>query len=281
MQAHLFCFLASYFVAFVCELGRLRISAVALRWVSLLATLAGMIAQTWYLAARAISSHRPPLVASTHDWLLVSAWLLIGGYLLYVIWNWKKSGVESLGLFVLPAALLLVSVSRLLNDESQGILDQQRIVTMIHASSLGIGITAVLVGFLLSLMYLLQHRRLKRKQTSTSRFSLPPLASLARMSRWTVLFSLVMLTTGLISGFVLIFAHQKAARPISWSDPVIIGFTLMWTAMMLGFGWLMNSKGTSGKQVALLNAWALGFLVITLVGLQVLVSLAGVASQHN
>ncbi|MBV07715.1 cytochrome c biogenesis protein CcsA [Rubinisphaera sp.] len=280
-QVHLFCFLASYSAAFVLELSRLWQSKKWLHWMSIVATMAGLTAQTWYLIARSAESQLPPLLSSYHDWLLVSAWLLITGYLLYVILNLKKAGSDSLGLFVLPVALLMVIGSSLLTTHVKSFAEGQQVVRMLHASSLSIGIVGVLIGFLISLMYLIQHRRLKKKHTLHRGFSLPPLSSLAKYNRWMVMLSMPMLTIGLVTGFVLIANSDKAENPFSWQDPIVIGFTVIWLAMVVLFGWLLKSHSHSGREIALLNAWAFGFLIVTLLGLQFIVMLTGIPTQHG
>ncbi len=280
-QVHLFCFLASYAAAFFLELARYWKPLPPLRWLSLIATVAGLIAQTWYLISRSIQSQLPPLVASNHDWLLVAAWLLVAGYLGFVVWNLQKRGAEAMGLFVLPLALLMVGASSLVSNDPDVLLDSQRVLKMLHASSLVIGITGVLAGFLISVMYLLQHRRLKKKQNLRGGFSLPALASLARYNLWSVSVSMPMLTLGLLTGFLLIGGSEKASRPVSWQDPIVIGFTIVWLGMVLSFGGLFKKRSMQGRQIALMNAWAFGFLIITLLGLQILVNLTGLPSQHG
>ncbi|MCA8985301.1 MAG: cytochrome c biogenesis protein CcsA [Planctomycetaceae bacterium] len=281
MQAQLFCFLASYSVAFVLELARLWESRVWLRWGSLGFTAAGLAAQAWYLVARSHAAQLPPLLASMHDWLLVSALLLVSAYFIYAVLNFRLRGTTSLGLFVLPLALAIVGGATLVRDSPNRLLETARFWKMLHAGSLVIGITGVLIGFLLSLMYLLQHRRLKQKVQLQRGISLPPLAALARYNRWMVIFSVPMLTLGLVTGFVLVVQAKRAAAPFTWSDPIVLGFSVVWIGMVALFGWLIRSQPNHGRNVALLTAWAFGFLIVTLVGLQVLVSVTGLPSQHG
>lgn len=281
MQVHLFCFLASYSVAFLLELVKLWKKQTWLHWGALGFTSAGVIAQFWYLLARSREAQLPPLLASTHDWLLVSALLLVCVHLLYTFIVARQSSGASLGLFVLPLALMLVGAARLVRNSPDRLLETERFWKMLHASSLAIGMTGVLIGFLLSLMYLLQHRRLKQKVEVHRGLSLPPLTALARYNRWMVMLSVPMLTLGLLTGFVLVIQAKRAEVPFAWTDPVMLGFSVVWVGMVTLFGWLMRSKTTHGRHVALLTAWACGFLIITLVGLQVFVSLTGLPSQHG
>ncbi len=79
------------------------------------------------------------------------------------------SGVElrnsrlGLGVFLLPLVLLLVGSSTRANAEKVIVRDNLYAVKMLHASLLVFGIAGVAIAFLLSLMYLVQHNRLKHK----------------------------------------------------------------------------------------------------------------------
>ncbi len=279
-QTHLICFLASYFLAFVLEMSRLWL---AKRWqhvAAILLTTAGLIAHTWYLLGRSFQAQLPPLLSSSHDWLLVSGWLLVVVYLAYSLKVGNREGYNSLGLFVLPVVLLLVVAAAFLNDSPSKAAQVERFWTMLHASSLSIGITGVFIGFLISLMYLLQHRRLKKKLNLRPGFSLPPLATLARFNYWAVMVSFPMLTIGLVTGVGMAVSSPVGKAVFSWKDPVVIGFGLVWGAMFILFLWLARKKTDNGRQVAMLTAWAFGFLIVTLLSLQVLANLIGIQS-HN
>src|SRR5882672_11435135 len=98
------CFLASYLVAFALELGRLLGRSRISRFVRLGFALAGFVAHTLYLLNRSQQTHLPPLLASTHDWMLVLAWVLALFYLFLTLVQRELA----LGVFALPVVLLLV-----------------------------------------------------------------------------------------------------------------------------------------------------------------------------
>lgn len=279
-NVHLICFLSSYGIAFVLELSRLWQAKHWQRWAAVLCTFAGLVAQTEYLLGRSMQSQLPPLLSSGHDWLLVSTWLIIVIYLIYSLKVMKREGYNSLGLFVLPVVLLLVVAAAFLDDAPSKAGQDERFWTMLHAGSLSIGITGVFIGFLISLMYLLQHKRLKKKLQLRPGFSLPPLVTLSRYNYWAVMISFPMLTIGLLTGIGMAISSPVAKVIFSWKDPTVLGFIVVWSAMFALFIWLARKKTGHGRQIAMLTAWAFGFLIITLVGLQVLVSLTGIPS-HN
>ena len=280
LQTHLFCFLASYCAALLLEVLRLWKSASWMRWASLGFSVAGVVAQGAYLLARSRATQLPPLLDSMHDWLLVSALLLMMAYIGYAIFRFRQPGYTSLGLFVLPLSLLMIGAASFVRASPNHMLETERFWKMLHASSLSIGITGVLIGFVFSLMYLLQHRRLKQKHVQR-RFVLPPLSVLAHSNRWMVIVSVPMLTLGLVTGLILAFQAKQAAVPFAWADPLVIGFCVLWVAMFGLFVWLLRGQPAHGRQVAWLTVWACGFLIVTLVGLQVLVNVLDIPSQHG
>ena len=262
------------------ELSRLWLTKPWQRWVAVLCTFAGLVTQTAYMFGRSSQSNLPPLLSSSHDWLLVSVWLIVAIYLAYWLKVVKRKGYEFLGLFVLPVAIILVVAAAFMDDvpnQVTKITQAKRFWTMLHAGSLSLGITGVLIGFLISMMYLIQHRRLKKKRQLRPGFSLPPLTSLAQYNYRAIMMSFPMLTIGLFTGVILGLSSPTAKAVFSWKDPVEMVFIVVWTAMFFLFIWLAKRKTGHGRQVAMLTAWAFSFLIITLL---VLISLTGI-QPHN
>ena len=78
------------------------------------------------------------------------------------------------------------------------------------------------------------------------------------------------LTLGLAAGVVLGIVVNRTAAQLSFGDPLVIGSGIGWLVMLGLFSWLVSTKRAAAKQVALLTVWACGFLLLTIVGLQVL-----------
>ncbi len=194
-NVHVFCFFASYVVALALEGLAVARRSAALRSLSFGFALAGLVAQTFYLVARSNAADLPPLLSSSHDWLLVLAWLA-------VVFDLTLSTILSLvgrsvpmGLFLLPVVLLLIGASDLAGEGTSlamsGATDaarhgaEERALRgwgMLHASLLVFGICGVIVGFLFSIMYVVHTRRLKHPQAGPIVLSLPSLATLARLN---------------------------------------------------------------------------------------------------
>ena len=267
------CFLASYALATVFAFLRLRGQSALSHVLTVGATCAGLLAHTMYLYFRSRDANLPPLMASSHDWLLVLAWVAVLTYLFLTMLDRELP----LGAFVLPVVLVVVGASRFVSLEPNPLLSAEQLSqraargwVMLHVSLLTFGIAGVIGGLILALMYLMQHRRLKHKQGMQEGVALPSLARLARWNRWAVVISVPTLTLGLAAGVLLALVVRRGSAELSFGDPVVIGSSVGWLVMVSLFGWLLSTKRPAAKQVALLTVWACGFLLLTIVGLQVL-----------
>ncbi len=277
LKTSVFCFLASYVLAFACELGQIRWRHALARIVSLLMAVAGLIAHTFYLLYRSNQSDLPPLLSSAHDWLLVVAWLAVRVYLFVSL----AEGELGIGLVMWPVVLLLVVSAQYVTAAPSHVLDYHRNWKLLHATLLMLGTTFVLLGFVLSLLYLWQHRRLKQRQTQSRAIKLPNLELIERLNRWTILAAVPLQTLGIASGFGLSIFSKGGELAMTWTDPVVIGGAVTCLLMGVLFVWLLIQKRSPGRQVALLTAWACGFLLVTLIGLQMLTAAVGMRSIHG
>jgi ABC-type uncharacterized transport system permease subunit len=266
-----FCFLASYAVAFALELHRLLRRSSISRYVMLLFGAAGFVAHTAFLWVRSDTTGYPPLLSSARDWVLVLAWVAILLYLFLTVLDRELA----LGLFILPLVLILIASARFFSDQTNSKLsDQVQNWAMLHASSLVFGIASVIVGFVLSMMYLVQHRRLKHKLSLKDGLALPNLARLARWNKWAVMVSVPLLAIGLLTGICLGFMSQSTLG-LSLADPIVIGNGVVWLLMVGMVVWLAVKKSPTGKQVAWLTMSAFGFLLVTLISTQVITNAMG------
>ncbi len=261
----LLCFFASYLVALGIEATRLLRRIPLNQWAALLVAVAGFVAHTAYLLVRSRTADLPPLLSSTHDWLLVLAWLAVLMYV-FVIGLDRTLGI---GLFVLPVVLALVAAARFVDDTPNQLLNAAHGWGMLHATLLVLGVAGILLGFVLSLMYLVQHHRLKHKQGWSGGLSLPSLERLGRWNWWAVIVSVPVLTLGMAIGVALSIRSQQTPQPISLTEASILVSALLWVLMMVLFVWLLVARHPSGRIVAWRTAWAFGFLLVTLVVLQV------------
>lgn len=256
------CFLLTYAIVFGLEWLRLIGRSQINRALILIGGCLGFLAHTAYLLFR---SNSAPLLSSSHDWLLVLAWLAVLSYLFLVTLDRDLA----VGVFLLPVVMILITATYFVSDTANRRLDSLYGWKMLHAALLVLGMLGVLVGFVLAMMYLVQQRRLKHHQQTPEGFGLPSLEKLARLNRWSVMIAVPLLTLGMGTGVGLGLYAKTSSESIHFFDPVIIGSSVAWLAMFALFVWLMTTRRTTGKQVASLTLWAAGFLLFTLVGLQV------------
>lgn len=286
LNVTVFCFLASYVVALALEASRLWLRASISRFVMLAFATAGLVAHTMYLFNRYGDTHLPPLLGSTHDWMLVLAWIVVFFYLFVTAVDRDLP----IGLFLLPVVLLFIGAAYFVSDAPKEIIHGQagdvagplRRWAMLHATLLVFGIAGVILGFVLSMMYVVQHRRLKKHATFQTGLSLPSLEKLARLNWWAVVVSVPLLTAGMLTGVVLVVLKtSQSPEPFTFSDPVVIVNSAV-VAAMLGFlAWLSGGRHPRGKQVAWTTIIAFGFLIFTFIGLQILTGQGPLNTWHT
>lgn len=277
LKTSVVCFLASYGCAFLCELAQLKWRRAWGRVVALLFTAAGLLAHTFYLLQVSNQAHLPPLLGSAKDWFLVLAWVVVLVYLFVSL----TDGELTMGPVVWPIVLALIIASQFVTASPREVLDYQRHWIMLHVSTLVLGTACILQGFVLSLLYLWQYRRLKHRQAGSSSVKLPNLEQIERLNRWSILTGVPLLTLGVASGFGLTIFAKGGELPTTWTDPVVIGAAVTWTLMGVLFVWVLTQKRSPGRRTAMLTAWSCGFLLVTLVGLQMLTAAAGIRSIHG
>lgn len=258
------CFFASYLVALGLELTQFLRTSRMNRWAAIGFTGAGLVAQTIYLAHRSRVSGLPPLIGSMHDWLLVLAWVAAAVYIVLELRD-RRLG---LGVFLLPLILLLVGSSSSMSKVGQP-RDTQYAVAMLHASLLVFGIAGVMIAFLLSLMYLVQHNRLKHKSPDPDSLQLYSLERLGRMNWWAVVGSVPQLTLGMLTGVCLAWKSRTTSSPVDLASTGFVVMYVLWLAMIMLLGWLVRRSQSSGKIVAWRTLWACGFLLVTMLCLEV------------
>ena len=229
---------------------------------------AGIVAHSAYLVNRSLASGLPPLVGSSHDWLLVLAWLTAVIYLVVLAVQERVA----IGVLILPPLIGMIVMSMFVENSAPNeipALATQR-WGMLHAATLVMGIGSVAAATLCGAMYLLQYQKLRGGKSMLHRLQLPSLERLTSLNRWLVIGTVVMLTVGLITGVILAAASKAKGGAFQWVDPVVIGTTTVWLVMVGYLFWLLTQKEQTGRQVARLTIVAGGFLLLTIFGLMLL-----------
>jgi len=225
---------------------------------------AGLLAHTLYLGFSATAAEGAPL-ASSFDWTLVAAWLLMTVYF-YFSYYYPQAAI---GLFIFPLVLGLIGAAALFADRAPIVSpSSNRAWGAIHGVFLLLGTVAVMVGFVAGSMYLLQAYRLKHKLPPMQGLRLPSLESLETVNSRSLALSTLLVTIGFLAGIVLRSRSESGSLP--WSDPVV------WSSALM-LGWLLAATifnavykpARRGRKVAYLTivsfvfvAFALGVLLL-------------------
>jgi cytochrome c-type biogenesis protein CcsB len=247
--------LVAYVCATGCALAYLVQREEIISRVTSLSALAGWVAHTVALIARAVELGRPP-IGSLPEAISVAVWVVV----LLEMWIERQYQVKVLGAFVFPVVLVLslkASSSRpaaLLGPTLQSAW------IWIHIALALVGIAAFVLNFAGAVMYLLQERQLKAKRPGTFYYRLPPLETLDRLTYRTLALGFPFLTTGLVLGAL--------SAPSSWgtvftSDPLVFASVVAW---LIYAGTLAGraAAGWHGRRAAYCAIVGFAALVLTL-----------------
>ena len=233
------CFAASYAVALVLEVSRVFFQAKFRQPIRIGFIAAGLFAHFVYLVIqnRLEFNASGIWMGSWFSWCLAAAWLLAAAYL----WISVRQSQSVIGLFLLPLVLVLIFIAYQFDHEGRFSIHHARSVwNMIHGSSLLLGTTVVVLGFVFGVVYLVQARRLKTKSIPSKFFRLPSLEWLQANCERSLVISAVLLGVGLLSGITINLINSPLDEnglpngTIAWSSPVV------WSSSIL-FGWMLVS----------------------------------------
>jgi ABC-type transport system involved in cytochrome c biogenesis permease subunit len=257
----IFCFGASYVVALACDLLHLAWPAKWLRWMAVAWGFLGLLAQSLYLG------FHPPALSSQVGSLLLLAWILTVFYLFGSIHHRRRAW----GVFVLPLVVGLVILSRVdpgaTGSESTwalvvGSLKGSRFWRGVHYALLLLGAVGVCVGFVSSVMYLVQARRLRAKVPPGQGLALLSLERLEEMNLRAITLAFPLLTAGVMVGLALMFGAGKETTRENF-DWKVLATGVLWFVFALMF-FLLRVFRLRGRRIALLNITAFLLLLLSL-----------------
>jgi ABC-type transport system involved in cytochrome c biogenesis permease subunit len=257
----IFCFGASYTVALVLELVQLLGPRAVPRLLALAFGGAGLLAHTLYLLVRPLS------LSSQVGSLLFLAWILAVFYLYGSIHHRRLAW----GVFVLPLVLALTALGsrETLSPSSEpgwlpdvDALRGERFWGLLHGTLLLLAAAGVCVGFLASVMYLVQASRLRAKIPPGQGLRLLSLERLEEMNRRAIILAFPLLTAGVLIGIVLIL-QAGTDSPLNWTDPKILSTAVLWLVFAILL-YLRYGFHLRGRRVALLTIAAFFLLLFTL-----------------
>ena len=261
------CVFASYFVVLVLELLRLagRIPGQRLFVITMMSV--GLFTHICYLLLRATTlegveerSREVGLLATWSDWSLLIALGLASAF--FVLYLRRPDTIISF--FFLPAVMSLLGLAIALADRPPfSRTEAVEVWRSVHAIAMMEGSTAVLIGFLAGIMYLVQSRRLKQKRAGSS-FRLPTLEFLGRLNRRCLVGSTTAVAIGLIAGVVM---NLNRWGSIGWTDRGVLLSTLLliWLLIATGVEYFY-APASRGRKAVYLTLASGGFLVLAMIG---------------
>jgi ABC-type uncharacterized transport system permease subunit len=214
----------------------------------------GWVLQTVDIGIRCVHLQHP--LSSTGEAMAFIAWLIGAGYLLASL----RYRLDAAGAFAVPAALILLLLARVVpGDETapSGSLGNLHI----FLATLGVAIFAL--AAVIEVLYLLQERRLKRKQLDRLRGGGAPLDTLDRLAARCVSVGFPIFTLALVTGAIWVarlgLVKTGAMRPeylLALASWVAFGVLLVARA---GAGW-------QGRRAAWLTVGGFSGVVLVVLG---------------
>jgi ABC-type uncharacterized transport system permease subunit len=254
-----FCFAASYAVALALELWHLVRPRPILRYVSIGFGLAGLLAHAIYVFVQPL-----PLVSPSGS-LMFLALILAVFYAYGSIHHHRLAW----GLFALPLILGLVVLAVVFPPPERpselgpwwALFQGERFWGIAHGVLLLLAAVGVSVGFIASLMYLVQSYRLRAKLAPSAGVRLLSLERIETMNRRAVLWAFPLLTAGMLVGLVLLVQQGASAE---WNSPKILSTFVGWLVFAILL-YLRYGVHVRGKQAALWTMVAFALLLLALV----------------
>jgi len=247
------CFGASYLLSFLLELAYFFRPRPIFRTAALVFAGAGLFAHTAFLLVQRI-----PIVSSQGSLLLLALVLAI-----FCVYGALHHRHFAWGYFVLPVVLFLVALAAVYpqgEKDPEGILASfgaERFWGMTHGILVLAAAVGVSVGFVASVMYLVQVRRLQAKLAPYRGMKMMSLERLEAMNRRAILWAFPLLTVGLILGAILQLGRGDVQNAKIWGT---VGLWIVFAILMF----LRYAIHVRGRQVAL---WTILAFVVMLVAL--------------
>jgi ABC-type transport system involved in cytochrome c biogenesis permease subunit len=240
-----FCFEASYALALLLELIQFLQPRPVLRWLGLAFGGAGLLAHTLFLIAKS-----PPMVSQVGS-LLFLAWILAVFYLYGSVHHRRLAW----GVFVLPIVLALCGVAWLFQGQTidsagSDWRDAKWFWSVLHGLLFLLSAVGISVGFVASLMYLVQAHRLKAKTPPGQGLRLLSLERLEEMNRRAINLAFPLLTAGVLIGTAQLVLRSD--EPPVWTSFKIVTMAVLWLSFAVLL-YLRYAVHLRGRQVALLT----------------------------
>lgn len=207
------------------------------------------------IGARCLRAQHP--MSSTAEATAFVAWLLALGFLLAT----TKGRLAAVGAFAAPTVLVLLVLARVLPEGGPASFRGPLATSHVLLSTVGEALFAL--AAILATLYLIQERRLKRKDFARMRSGGAPLETLDRLSARCVSFGFPIFTLAIITGAVLVARLGILQRPGSLRLEYVLA-----VASWIAYGGLLLARrgaGWQGRRAAWVTLAGFGGALLVLV----------------
>ena len=217
------------------------------------ALVVGWVLQVVDIGVRCVHGQHP--ASSTAEAMAFIAWMLVGGFLVASY----RYRLAVAGAFIAPGALVLLLLARVVPDESA----PPGSLGMVHVFLATLGVATFALAAVIEIVYLLQERRLKRKQLDRMGGG-APLDTLDRLAARCVSVGFPVFTLALVTGAIWVarlgvLHHGGSVRPeyvVALGSWVAFGVLLVARA---GAGW-------QGRRAAWLTVGGFSGVLLVVIG---------------
>ena len=248
------CFGLSYLTALCLELAHQWRPTRTARIGATLAGIAGLVAHTIFLVIHT------PNPASAFGSLVLLAWV----FAVFYLYGSLHQKTQVWAVFVIPLVIGLVGLSFAFRGDGEDIdawFSGKHFWGVVHGILLLASSIGITVGFLASLMYLLQSRRLRLKQSPIGGMRLLSLERLETMNRRGINFAFPLLSVGLLLGAI---RAPMSGEALGWTQVKILGTIVLWGVALL-LMYLRYGAHLAPRRLAIWTLAAFGLMMITLV----------------
>ncbi len=252
--------LVLYLVAAAAFIAHLTSGHALPHRIALVALTAAFALDTLALGLR-LASVGPRAFLNVHDQLSMLAWLLVAVYLGLQL----RAPLAVLGALVSPLAFLLTLSAYVVYSGSDGLPPGLATAWLpAHVAPAFLGYAIFAIASCVSLVYLVQERRLKARRRPSGFRRLPSLETLDNLNYRCVAWGFALFTIGIVSGSLL--AKTEWGTFWAW-EPVQILSVLAW----LLYAVLLQARtlGWRGRRAATLTLVGFALLVVSLISLNV------------
>lgn len=219
-------------------------------------TVLGIVAHGAFLFAAAARTHACPMFHLFEACVFASALAAVAALAVDV-----KFEMPAVTAAVSPLAVGLAGVPYIQNILATPASVPVSTLTPFHLASTALAYSAFLLAFVTGILYLVQERQLKSRSAGPLVSALPSLEACNAVNLSSVLAGFVLLTVGLVFGFVRAHRIENA----SMADGQVIGGVVTWIC----YGGLVGmrfTRGYHGRPAARMSIWSFLIAAFTLFG---------------